>query len=67
MQLKNILKLSLLAAVPAVIAKDCNKENIDSPDCQADVLIVTTKNKQEDEGFKSVIGTLEKFSVSKKE
>jgi hypothetical protein len=63
MQLKNILKLSLLAAVPAVIAKDCNKENIDSPDCQADVLIVTTKNKQEDEGFKSVIGTLEKFSV----
>lgn len=65
MQFKNLLKFLVFAA-PLVAAKNCNEpDNIDSDDCKADILIVTSEDAtvEQDEGFKSVVNTLSKFAV----
>lgn len=65
MQFKKFLKFLALAA-PLVAAKDCSDpQYIETDDCKADVLIVTSDNTsiEQDEGFKSVVNTLSKFAV----
>jgi len=70
MQLKSLLKFACLAALPAVFASDCNKlEDLDKDECNAEILIVTTlsegkESNNGDDGFKSVVKTIQRFSVS---
>ena len=70
MQLKSLLKFACLAVLPTVMASDCNKlEDLDKDECNAEILIITTlsENKESnngDEGFKSVVSTIKRFSVS---
>jgi len=69
MQLKSLLKFACLAVLPTVMASDCNKlEDLDKDECNAEILIITTlsENKESnngDEGFKSVVNTIKRFSV----
>ena len=60
MQFKKLLK-ALLLAVPVIA--DCNLDNLDDPKCAADILIITTSDKETDPGYTSVVETLKKFSV----
>jgi len=68
MQFKNILKsfAFISASVVAFASADCSDPSkIDSDECKADILIVTTaeRNKEQNEGFMSVVESLKKFDV----
>jgi len=60
MQFKKFFKVLLFAAP---VLAGCNLDNLDSKDCQADILIVTTSDKETDPGYTSVVQTLQKFGV----
>jgi len=70
MLFKNLLKAAVLVATPFVAYAGTNcadPDKIDTDECKADILIVTTdkqsRTKSQDEGFASIVNSLQRFAI----